>query len=123
MITLKLDFDIVRKLLLYIEENVYRNNFLMLSSYNNDTEEEIYAAIKLHEAGFIDAHINKFIDGNIRIIVRSITWNGHEFLDNIRPETSWKKTKNIAQKIGGASLNILSDISAKVTADIIKSQL
>ena len=122
---MKLDFDIVRDLLLDCEENLGLNEFFQLSTFMENSivsDEEIYAAMKLNEAGFIEAKIQKYLDGNITILIKSITWTGHQFLDNIRPKQSWDKVKDIAKKLGGASITLLAEIAPKVTAELINSQ-
>jgi hypothetical protein len=126
---LKLNHDCVREFLLAMEENLTNENVYRLQSgykvgcTSCSVQEEIYLIERLYEAGFIDVSISKFIGGSSDIRVRAITWHGHQFLDNIRPETAWEKTKSIAKSIGGASIMILSDIAAKVTAELIKNQL
>jgi hypothetical protein len=40
-----------------------------------------------------------------------LTWRGNDFLDNIRDQTVWNKTKAAAQNLGGASWDIISDLA------------
>lgn len=119
---LKLNYDSVRELLLELEENLNLIDQVELNQ-ENSSEDKLYAAMKLIEAGFIDGKTHRFMGGDFMIWIKSITWEGHQFLDNIRPKTSWETSKTTAAKIGGASIKILSDIAAKVTADLINSQL
>ena len=47
------------------------------------------------------------------ILIFSITWQGHEFLDAVRNDTVWKKTKDKVASVGGtASVEILTQIAA-----------
>lgn len=46
--------------------------------------------------------------------IENITWNGHQFLENIRPNTIWEATKNKAKQIGGISIHGLSLISMSI---------
>ncbi|WP_423738704.1 DUF2513 domain-containing protein [Clostridium niameyense] len=46
--------------------------------------------------------------------MRFITWDGHEFLDNIRDNDIWNKTKNTISKINGVSIPIISDIAKSI---------
>ncbi len=123
---MKLNFDYVRDILIDCEENLGLKTHLQMSTDLETAlvpEEKIYAALKLHEAGFIDARVVKYTDGGITMIIKSITWDGHQFLDNIRPQTAWEKTKGIAAKIGGGSITLLSEIAPKVVAELINAQL
>jgi len=40
-----------------------------------------------------------------------LTWQGHEYLDNIRDPEIWRQTKSGAEKLGGLSLDILSALA------------
>lgn len=122
MIILKLNLDSVRELLLDLEENLNLVDTVELNQ-ENTSEDKLYAAMKLIEAGYIDGKIQRFMGGDFLIWIKSITWEGHQFLDNIRPKTSWETSKKTASKIGGASIKILSEIAAKITAELINNQL
>lgn len=119
---MKLNHDNVRDLLLNLEENLPLNDSIQLDPSSCD-QETLYSALKLIEAGFIDGKKIGFMGGDFLIYIKSITWEGHQFLDNIRPKTSWEKSKQTASKIGGASIKILADIAAKVTAELINNQI
>ena len=119
---MKLNHDSVRELLLDLEENLNLVDQVELNQ-ENSSEDKLYAAMKLIEAGFIDGRTYRFLGGDFIIWIKAITWEGHQFLDNIRPKTSWETSKTTASKIGGASIKILSDIAAKVTAELINNQL
>lgn len=119
---MKLNPDNVRNLLLHLEENLDFGETIHLQTGDTDPD-TLYTATKLIEAGYIKGSVNHFMGGGCLIIIQSITWSGHQFLDNIRPETSWEKTKSLSKQIGGASLDILSKIAVKVTADLINGQL
>lgn len=123
MIFLKLNHDCVRDFLLYFEENIDLDesmepeDFEVFKNIKNKYtyNEIIYTIQKLDEAGYIDT--KTYMSG---IEVFSITWNGHEFLDNIRSDTTWSETKSkILNNVGTTSLTIFSQVSAA----IIKSKL
>ena len=40
-----------------------------------------------------------------------LTWHGNDFLDNIRDQTVWDRTKEGAQKLGGVSWDVLIDLA------------
>jgi len=40
-----------------------------------------------------------------------LTWQGQDYLENIRDPTVWDKTKEGAKKLGGASWDILIDLA------------
>lgn len=119
---MKLNHDCVRDLLLTVEESDHNEilslHFLLpknkLQSYS---EEDIFYTIqRLVEAGYINADTQTYFEGQDAII-SSITWNGHQFLDNIRDKSIWEKTKEKASVVGGVSLPILSEIAKSYLAE------
>lgn len=115
---MQLKHDCVRNLLLTIEGLGY-NEALTLEKCakmpllaNYEDVDIVYTAERLQEAGFIDATIRRLSGNNVLFRINSLTWAGHQFLDNIRDETVWRETKQVASKVASASLNVLSDIAA-----------
>ena len=123
---MKLNNDCVRGLLLYIESNTSINSLIAVSQIEiNDytTDELIYTAMKLQEAGYIKAKISKFIDGSADVYVNELTWNGHKFLDNIRDDGVWKATKEKISKFSSVSLSIIENVAAQVLTNLINQQI
>lgn len=124
---MKLNHDCIRDLLLYIENNASYNeeikiNNLSLKKYSN--EELIYTADKLIEAKYLNCiRYVQYAKNMPFIAVKSITFEGHKFLDNIRDNNVWEKTKNILSKFSSTSIGIVSNISAQVISNIISKQL
>lgn len=54
--------------------------------------------------------------------ISNLTPEGHEFISNIRQDTNWNKTKQIARKVGSFSLSAIKDIASNVISDIVKSK-
>lgn len=115
---MKLNPDCVRDCLLAIEElplaSDYHEEEIRDSEYlTNYSEDDItYSLIQLIDAGFLEGEVKRFMQGS-SINIKKITWDGHSFLENIRPESTWKKTKStISEKVGSASLSIFSQVAA-----------
>lgn len=122
---MRLNNDCVRDLLLAIEENVGLKEYmsidsLQLKSYSQDDLQ--YTALKLEEAGYINAKVSKYLDGSMDIYIFSLTWNGHKFLDNIRDNNVWSKTKGIVSKFASVSLDVLEKVAAQVITNMISQQ-
>lgn len=50
----------------------------------------------------------------------TLTWHGHDFLDNIRNDTVWEKTKQQLAKVGGtASIEIISQVAASFVRKLL----
>lgn len=124
---MKLNHDCIRDLLLYIEENSSYSNKIDLNhtTLKNYTKEELlYTADKLIEANYLDCIRANMFDTNLpNIKVKSITYEGHKFLDNIRDNKVWANTKSILSKFTSTSIGIVSDIASQVISNIISKQL
>ena len=109
---MKLDHNAVRSLLLHFEDKLEINdryNIIDLELPEITNESIIYTSLKLVEAGYINGK-PIYSDNGIHVfLISSITWDGHEFLDNIRdPEILDETTKMILSKVGSVSLDLLS---------------
>lgn len=127
---MKLNPDCVRDTLLYLEEtltiNCRKDNFNsitlhqltkeMIDKYNKYTEDDIwYTVYNLKEIHFIEGRINDAGKHKMMFCdIENITWNGHQFLNTIRPTTIWEATKSKAKQIGGMSLHGLSMVSMSI---------
>lgn len=122
---MELKHDLVRKILLYIEENFECNDLRLASSIKIDgfsTREVLYTCRRLLEAGFINGKRMSY-DNIPDTTVAGLTWEGHEYLDNIRDSGVWKKTKSIASKVGSVSLSTMGEIASQVIASIISQSI
>lgn len=123
---MELNKDCVRHLLLYIEKqelgnHIYNhqleNDFAPEFGYSDDEVE--YATRKLKEAGFVKAN-GSFSDGRwIEYGIGEMTWEGHQFLDNIRDDKVWKTIKNATSKLTDVSISLMS----KIGWSVIKSYI
>lgn len=126
---MKLNYDCVRSVLLTVEKSKTIDEELNLNPLAVETifeqlpkyedSEILYTIEKLKEAGYINAALHfaaeHFIDG----AVSSITYSGHEYLDNIREPEVWRKVKAMLKNAGATTLPLISQ-AAKM---LIGSQL
>ena len=124
---MKLNPDCMREILLAIENCKYGEmlNFSQIVSQLPDySKEDIsYSCEKPYEAGFIDAVSKNYMRGDCPIIkVKNITYDGHQFLDNIREEDNWQKTKDIAKSVGSVSIPTLMQIATNVISSVVQSK-
>jgi hypothetical protein len=112
---MKREMDLIRDLMLHIEGDPV---FDGLHWVTPGTPEEIglppgrsmdeiaYHLGLLLEAGFVKGQA-----GMQMPMISQLTWKGHEFLDDIRDQDVWSKTKD---RLGGrpsASIGIISEIA------------
>ena len=123
---MQLNPDCVRDLMLTLEKYLQFtealeapillfNELLMLSPVSSHTKQDVaYTTLKLIEANYISAHVTEADDSFLEAVYFSITYSGHQFLENIRNPDVWQETKSKARKIGSYALNILSQIAAGI---------
>lgn len=115
---MKLNYDCARSVLLTVEKSKTIDEELNLNPLTVETifeqfpkyedNELLYTIEKLKEAGYINAALQfaagHFIDG----AVSSITYSGHEYLDNIREPDVWRKVKAMLKNAGATTLPLIS---------------
>ncbi|MCY7439412.1 DUF2513 domain-containing protein [Bacillus altitudinis] len=111
---MRLKQECIRDVLLGLEEeldyrqSMDREELLSLDRLSSHSaEDSLYTVSKLREAGFLN--VNYYLGGNFRIF--GITYEGHQFLENIRDPEIWAKTKSAAGKVGGASIHVIGEIA------------
>lgn len=124
---MKLNHDCVRDVLICIEENLHYGCYIDFSTVelkNYSSEDLLYTADKLLEAGFLNGEPLNYINSSIPDIrITSITWEGHQFLDNIRDDGVWKDTKNVLSRFSSASLSMVGNIASQIITSMIRKQL
>ena len=96
---MKRDMDLVRQILLDIEESdEWRPSALPIEGV--DDEVVSYHVQLLAQAGLIEA-IEKTTLSTLLWHPKTLTWEGHEFLDAARDNTRWNNAKKQALEIGG----------------------
>lgn len=111
---MELKHDCIREVMLYLEKELDLHTIIPQSQINlkNYSSDDItYTVLKLSEAGFLDTD-KMDLAGNI--LIKSITYNGHIFLDNIRDVNIWKETKSKISKIASVSLPIIQQVAGSI---------
>ena len=117
---MKRDMDLIRQLLLRIEAQRLGvggavDQVLSLSASKpplrlegEDPDDVHYNMRLLAEAGYLDMTRTQFTGG---FNIRGLTWAGHDFLDSVRDEEVWRRTKDGVLKAGGFTLDLLKDLA------------
>ena len=122
---MKLNPDCIRDILFVVENN---------ATYSNDVSEEtifkeldskypreeiLYHVRQCEHSGLFLKVIHYF--GGFSI--QDLSPYGHQFINDIRQDNNWSKTKEIAKSVGSFSLDVLKDISSQVITNLISNQL
>jgi hypothetical protein len=103
--------DLIRDLLLKIEEAPRRVSWKDIVPEDNAEAERVLEHLKLiEEAGLIKStpvHLKGLrLPENIEL-----EWAGHDFLDSVRDPKIWDKTKKGVEGAGGFTLDLVKDLA------------
>ena len=116
---MKRDMELIRKILFKIEEDYVSTALINLSIDGYSMEEVAYHCKILHDAGLVSAYNAKYAsEGLYFFCVGSLTWEGHDYLDKIRNDNVWNKTKDVITKRG---LPFVIDVVKDISTSIIKN--
>lgn len=93
--------DLVRVILLKIEEEHAGVGLANLEVEGYDRAIVAYHCQLLEEAGLVSSCIVRYADDSAFFFsVGGLTWEGADYLDKVRDDSVWAKTKNLAAEKG-----------------------
>jgi len=117
---MKRNWDLIRSILLKLESQAEARGSLSPDGFTGfDSEAVSYHFKLLQSAGLIEA-IDYSSLNELSLVARSLTWQGHEFLDKIRNDTVWNSLKTT---IKSKSLDLSLDTIKQVAQTIISQML
>lgn len=120
------DWEIIREILTCGEDVCGHGRMLQTSDFPAERIWEISYHIELLlDAGLISANMHRSSDGSAPSFrVSRLTWDGHEFLDAIRNDTIWQKTKASFVNNGiSMTFDLIKSVASGFTAAIVKLHL
>ena len=117
--------DCIRDILFVVENNAtYSNDVSEETIFKELTpkysrEEILYHVRQCEHSGLFLKVVHYF--GGFSI--EDLSPYGHRFINDIRQDNNWNKTKEIAKSVGSFSLDVLKDISSQVITNLISNQL
>lgn len=114
---MKRDMDLVRLILLKIEEDYVSTALYNIDIDGYDKETIAYHCRILYEAGFILDYDDYYADDELEsFAVSALTWEGHELLEKVRDNSRWANIKSI---IKGKALPFSIDVLKSVATTLI----
>lgn len=122
---MKLNPDCVRDILFVVEEySTYSNDVSEDKLYEKlipkYSQEEILYHVRQCEHSGLFLKVQHYFGG---FSIQDLSPYGHQFINDIRQDTNWNRTKDIAKNVGSFSLDVLKDISSQVITNLISNQL
>lgn len=123
---MKLNFDCIRDILLYCEEQSTVDRFICFTNGSFPTELQKYSEdeIKYHLRQLQwDGLITQLTIHSDGMMFSDLTPSGHKFIGEIRSDTNWNKTKSIATQAGVFTINAIKEIAISVATASIQKYL
>jgi Hypothetical protein (DUF2513) len=111
---MKRDMDLARQILFEIEKLPHGHDVIFQPEIERHSSDEIsYHIMLLTQAAYIEGEETP--DG---WYAKTLTWQGHEFLDAAKDESRWNKAKKIVMDKGGA---ITFEMLKQLLLELMKS--
>ncbi len=118
---MKKDIDLIRKVLIAIEEQYIDIALYNLKIEGYDLKTVAYHCKILHDAGLISDYKAQYADNELWSFgVGSLTWEGHEFLEKIRDDSIWSETKQVMNDRG---IPFVLDAVKQIASSIISAMV
>lgn len=111
------DMDIVRDLLkLSAATSAPRVDAYSLASPSRSRELIAYHVRIMTQAGLVDSHVKPDDQpAPASCFIKSLTWEGNDFLDSVESDTVWSKVKaKLAENVGSASFDVIKAVAKSV---------
>lgn len=118
---MKRDMDLIRDILLKIEEEYVSTDLCNIEIPNKSKEEVAYHCSLCNEAGLVSDYEVQYGDGEILFFsVGGLTWDGFDYLEEIRNNSNWAKIKDLI-KVKGLPVTI--DVIKEIANKLIKAAI
>ena len=119
---MKLNPDCIRDILFVVENNATYSNDVSEETIFKELDskyprEEILYHVRQCEHSGLFLQVVHYFGG---FSIQDLSPYGHQFINDIRQDNNWSKTKEIAKSVGSFSLDVLKDISSQVITNLIE---
>jgi hypothetical protein len=120
---MKRDMDLVRKILLEVEEAEHpiKGEFFLSELYPKSV---VFYHVKLMQAnGLLDVSVEaEYGPEEDNYVIDGLTWDGHDYLEAIRDERVWTKTKSVIKNtVGSTTMGVIKTTATEVALAMIRS--
>jgi len=122
---MKRDMDLVRYILMTVEK---ADGGVQIDDLTVDGKWSLsmvaYHVELMKARGLVDAQVYHAGDTVVGGIVTALTWDGTDYLDAVRDDAVWKRTKDVVRKsVGSTTLDVIKQAAVMVATSAIKSSL
>ncbi|HJF86609.1 MAG TPA: DUF2513 domain-containing protein [Companilactobacillus farciminis] len=124
---MKLNPDCIRDILLAVEDTSSYGKIISSfelyksTSLSNYSENEILYHVRQLAWSKMLEQTDFYLDNSFSIL--DLSPQGHEFLNNIRSDDNWNKTKEFSAKIGSLAVSTLQSVASSIISISIQKYL
>ena len=124
---MKLNPDCIRDILLAVEDTSSYGKIISSfelyksTSLSNYSENEILYHVRQLAWSKMLEQTDFYLDNSFSIL--DLSPQGHEFLNNIRSDDNWNKTKKFSAKIGSLAVSTLQSVASSIISISIQKYL
>ena len=126
---MKLDMECVRDILITLDEQTdfvkMRPDELAQLLPNYSTKQLIYTCLRLHEGNYINLRLLYPQQNSDPVLnfIGDLTFQGHEFLADIKPKSNWDKISPFLKQCGSASFETITSVAIALGTEFLKTNL
>ncbi len=107
---MKRDMNLIREVLFQLESATAGKTHHLQAPEGYSGEQVACHATLLLEAGLIEGRRVRAFSGSTFRDLR-LTWEGHDFLDAVRPPAAWERVEERLTHLGGAALALVKALA------------
>lgn len=121
---MKRDMELIRKILFKVEESEEADRHpgacvkITLGSDYPDENVISYHICLLQDIGLLESDDASDFQSH-RCVIKGLTWQGHEFLDAIRHESIWEKTKERIKEYREIPIAIIKEVAVSLIRETL----
>lgn len=122
---MKRDMDLVRHVLMTVEraESEVQIDGLVVDGKWHLAMVAYHVEL-MSAQGLVDAQVYHAGDAVVGGAVTALTWDGADYLDAIRDDAVWRRTKDVVRKsVGSTTMDVIKQAAVMVATSAIKSSL
>lgn len=112
---MKRDMELVRSLLMDVSEGKSK---MELDGSDDEDNKYLYHLKIMRQAGLIEYTVKSYYEGSFIENKPELTWQGNDFLDSIKYDNVWNKTKTVIKEKGAE----ISSIPFSILVELVKEQ-
>ena len=114
------DMDLIRDMLRTVADSDDSVDAKVFVTDEHPSRMIAYHVQMIHEAKLVDEGKLSYNGKTLALYVGPLTWSGQDFLDAVRSDNVWSKTKKIIEStIGYASFDVIKAVANKIALDML----